>query len=493
MKACVIGAGVIGAGWVARFALHGWDVSIFDPSPQARASVETALANARLSLPALYDHALPPQGELIYCDDLMTALAGVSWVQESAPERLEVKQRLYRDIQAVIAPDVILASSTSGYRPSQLQEGAARPEQIIVAHPFNPVYLLPLVEIVGSDQTPDAATARATVLLQDIGMHPIVLATEIDGFIGNRLQEALWRETLWMLKDGVATTEQIDAAVTYGFGLRLAQMGQFDTYRLAGGAAGMRHFLSQFGPSLQAPLSHLMNVPVLDAALIEDIVTQSDAQSGHLGIADMERARDRNLVAILRALKQQDAAAGHLLNRYDRTLAAAPSETPAVTIERVVPSSWTDSNDHMNEAHYVELASKATDALTESCGVTTEYIKSGRSHFTAETHVRYVSELRAGDAVRVDTQVLFAEGRKLHLFHSIHGPQDQLAAEVEMLVLHVDLTTRKTVEPPEDVARRLRNLAIAHSAIPRPEGAGRALRDPAARPASQRATEKSRL
>ncbi|PWJ88200.1 carnitine 3-dehydrogenase [Mesorhizobium loti] len=477
MKVAIIGCGVIGAGWAARFLLNGHDVSIFDTGPDAERRMREVLANARSSLPALYDRPLPSAGQLDFVGTIAEAVTDAYWVQESVPERLEVKRAIYAAIEPHLANGALLASSTSAIRPSKLQELCSHPERLIVAHPFNPVYLLPLVEVVGSELTPPALKARAAETLQSIGMHPLVLDRENDGFIGNRLQEAMWRETLWMIKEGVATTAQIDEAILYGFGLRCAQMGQFETYRLAGGEAGMRHFFAQFGPSLVEPLSHLMDVPDLDAALIDRIAEQSDAQSAGRSIRETERARDASLVAMIRSLKPQGVGAGGTIRAHEAHLPLRQDGSLPVTARRVIPSSWTDANGHMNEAHYLEIASNAADALTEGCGVTAEYIAAGRSHFTGETHVRYLAELHEGDEITVRTQVLYGMGKKTHLFHRLYGPSEELAATVEMMILHVDLATRAIREPLPNVAVALKNLEKAHAHLPRPDGAGAAIRD----------------
>ncbi|PAQ07629.1 carnitine 3-dehydrogenase [Mesorhizobium temperatum] len=477
MKVAIIGCGVIGAGWAARFMLNGHDVSIFDPAPDAERCMREVLAHARSSLPALYDRPLPPVGRLDFARRITEAVTGADWVQESVPERLEVKRSTYAAIEPYLGNEAILASSTSAIRPSKLQELCSQPARLIVAHPFNPVYLLPLVEVVGSDLTPPALKARTAGILQGIGMYPLVLDREIDGFIGNRLQEAMWREALWMIKDGVATTAQIDEAILYGFGLRCAQMGQFETYRLSGGEAGMRHFFAQFGPSLAEPLSHLMDVPDLDTALIDRIADQSDAQSAGRSIREMERTRDASLVALIRALKPRRVGAGGTVRAHEAQLHLQQDGSLPVTARRVIPSSWTEANGHINETHYIEIASNAADALTESCGVTAEYIAAGRSHFTAETHVRYLVELHEGDEITVRTQVLYGTGKKTHLFHRFYGPDEKLAATVEMMILHVDLTTRAVREPLPHVAGALKSLEEAHAHLPRPEEAGTAIRD----------------
>ena len=246
--AAIIGGGVIGSAWAARFLLHGWQVNFYDPAPGADTVLNAVLEKARRWVPEVYDH-LPAEGQLLLCARLSEAVADAHWIQESTPERIEVKQSVLRDIQAACTTDAIIASSTSGFMPSELQADATRPEQIIVAHPYNPVYLLPIVECVPSALVPQETVHSAELILRQIGMKPITLQAEIPAHVGDRLLEAVWREALWLVKDGIATTEQIDDIMTHGFGLRWAQKGLFETYRTAGGKAGMRHFLEQFGPA----------------------------------------------------------------------------------------------------------------------------------------------------------------------------------------------------------------------------------------------------
>ena len=203
--------------------------------------------------------------------------------------------------------------------PLNYKENASHPQQIIVAHPFNPVYLIPLIELVGDPQT----TESAALILTQLGMHPLILRKEIDAHIADRLLEAVWREGLWLINDGVATTQEIDDAIRYGFGLRWAQMGMFETYRIAGGEAGMAHFIQQFGPALKWPWTKLMDVPELTDELVNKIASQSDQQSGLHSIRELERIRDDNLVAMMRALKVKDWGAGNLLNQVDETLSLA--------------------------------------------------------------------------------------------------------------------------------------------------------------------------
>ncbi|WP_283646890.1 carnitine 3-dehydrogenase [Marinovum algicola] len=467
-KAAIIGGGVIGGGWAARFLLNGWDVAVFDPDPEARRKIDEVLANARRALPALYDKALPPEGNLSYHSDLHAAVAGALWVQESVPERLDLKHRGHDAITRAADAEAVIGSSTSGFRPSQLTAEGAR---VIVAHPFNPVYLLPLVELVGEA----GHCARAAEVLREIGMSPLTLRKEIDAHIADRLLEAVWRESLWLVKDGIATTEEIDEAIRMGFGLRWAQMGLFETYRIAGGEAGMKHFLAQFGPALQWPWTKLMDVPEFTPELVDLIAGQSEAQSGHLSIRDLERLRDDNLVGMMRALRKSGSGAGGTITAHEAALPdAAPADLP-VTVDRVIPQSWTDYNGHMNEAHYVEVSCQATDRFMEMIGADAAYVAAGGSYFTVENHVRYLAEMRAGGRVTVTTQVLAGAGKKMHLFHRLLMADGTLAATVETLLLHVDMTTRRSAPPSTEVAGALGRFAEAHAGLPKPKGVGLAV------------------
>ncbi|MEM6971585.1 MAG: carnitine 3-dehydrogenase [Pseudomonadota bacterium] len=460
-KAAIVGGGVIGGGWAARFLLNGWDVALADPDPQALRKVEAVLANARHALPMLYDRALPPEGRLSLAP-LAEAVAGAVWVQESVPERLDLKHRVLAEIEAAARPETPIASSTSGFTPTALRMGARHPGRIFVAHPFNPVYLLPLVELVGA---PDGAADTLTGL----GMYPLTVRGEIDAHIADRLLEAVWREALWLVKDGIATTAEIDDAIRYGFGLRWAQMGLFETYRIAGGEAGMAHFIAQFGPALKWPWTKLMDVPDLTPELIETIAGQSDAQSGHLSIRALERLRDNNLVAMLRALKQQNAAAGRLIAAHEATLPQiAPKAGPLRTVDRTVPVDWTDYNGHMNESRFGQAFSDAADAVMRAIGADAAYVAGGHSYFTVDTHIRYLAEAHAGARITVDSQVIEGAGKKLRLFHRMRDGAGAEIATGEQLLIHVSLETRRSAPPLPAVDERLARLAVAHAALPAP-------------------------
>ena len=325
-KAAIIGGGVIGAGWAARLALNGIDVSIFDPDPDSQRKVSEVLANARRAYVNLLPDGVPMEGTVSHARSIAEAVREATLVQESVPERIELKHKVLAEIDMHASDDVLIGSSTSGLKPSDMQMATAHPERLFVAHPFNPVYLLPLVEIVGGKKTSADTIDRAVDVYTKVGMKPVHVKKEIEAFVADRLLEAIWRESLWLIKDGVCTTEDLDDIVRFGFGLRYAQMGVFETYRVAGGEAGMRHFLAQFGPCLKWPWTKLMDVPDYDDALVDLIAEQSDRQSGRMSISELERARDNNLVAIMDALSRQKDGkgwgAGKVLNRYRSRLAS---------------------------------------------------------------------------------------------------------------------------------------------------------------------------
>ena len=475
MTAAIIGGGVIGSGWAARFLLNGWDVAVFDPAAGAEGRMQRALDNARRSLPALYDRALPDEGSLAFRATIAEAVADAAWIQESVPERLPAKRRVLGEIQSRAPARAVVASSTSGFTPSELQHGARRPGQILVCHPFNPVYLLPLVEVVASAATGAPTRDQAVALLRGIGMQPLLIRKEIAAHVADRLLEAVWREALWLIRDQVASTGEIDDAIRFGFGLRWAQMGLFETYRIAGGDAGMAHFIAQFGPALQWNWSRLTEVPELTGELAARIAEQSDRQAGGRGVAELERLRDDNLVAIMRALRKNEHGAGRTIAAHERSLPAAENGAGVlpVTAARQIPQSWTDYNGHVNEAHYLELFAQASDRTMELLGAGADYVAGGKSYFTVETHIRHLEEVRGGESIRVTTQLLAGAGKKLHLFHRLEHGAGALAATGEHLLLHVDLKTRRSCPPEPPVAGRLARLQARHAGLPRPHGAGR--------------------
>lgn len=473
MKAAIIGGGVIGGGWAARFLLNGWDVAVFDPDPDAPRKIDAVLDNAQLSLPALSDVPLPAMGQLSFAASLAEAVTGADYIQESVSERLDLKHRVYAEIQKV-SPDTPLGSSTSGYKPSQLQEGAINPATIFVAHPFNPVYLLPLAEVVPSPASDAALIERVKDTLRGIGMFPLHVRKEIDAHIADRFLEAVWREALWLVKDGIATTEEIDEAIRMGFGLRWGQMGLFETYRIAGGEAGMKHFLEQFGPCLTWPWTKLMDVPDFNDELVDMIAGQSDAQSGHHTIRELERIRDSNLVGFLRVLKDRDWGAGRVLKAHDaaRRDAVQTPDADAPLVRLQVLPSWIDYNGHMTESRYLFAGSETSDTLLRLIGADMAYVAGGHSYYTAETHISHLGEAKLGDQLTGSVQVLGADDKRLHIFITIARDGDAVAT-LEQMLLHVDMAAGKACPATPAVLDRLFAIRDAHAGLPRPAGTGR--------------------
>ena len=484
----LLGAGVIGGGWAARFLLAGIDVRLFDPSPAASRAVLDTVERARRAWRRLTLAPLPGEGTLILADSVEDAVAGVDLVQESAPEREDLKGSLLAQAGAAAPPGAIIASSTSGLLPTRLAAGLRGPERFVVGHPFNPVYLLPLVEVCGAQQTAPETVARAAAMYRSVGMRPLIVRHEIDGFIADRLLEALWREALWLLADDLATVDEIDDAIRYGAGLRWAAMGTFLTYRLAGGDAGMRHFMAQFGPTLQLPWTHLTDVPELSPELLDKIVEQSDAQAAGRTIADLERIRDDCLVAVLRGLKGAGFAAGEVVALTERELYERAGERTARPPlpdgrlrlhEVLVDPSWIDYNGHMTEYRYLEVMADTTDAFLRAIGIIGPYIDAGRSYYTVETHIRHLGEAHGGDRISVATRLLGHDAKRLHLFHELRRDTDDgLIATGEHMLLHVERASGRTAPAAPEILAALDQIATAQQDLAWPEGAGNHVRGP---------------
>ena len=477
-KATIIGGGVIGGGWAARFLLNGWNVSVFDPDPDAERKINEVLANARRSLPALSDVPMPAEGRLSFAASITEAVEGADYIQESVSERLDLKHRVFAQIQQA-SHGVPIGSSTSGFKPSELQQNVADPSTIFVAHPFNPVYLLPLAEVVPSAKSDAKIIEKAKEILREIGMFPLHVRKEIDAHIADRFLEAVWREALWLVKDGIATTEEIDEAIRMGFGLRWGQMGLFETYRVAGGEAGMKHFMAQFGPCLQWPWTKLTDVPEFTEELVDLIAGQSDAQSGQYSIRELERIRDSNLIGFLRALKDRNWGAGKVLLDHDKRRRAGFHEAgetgqgaPMVMAHMQVLPGWIDYNGHMTESRYLFAASETSDAFLRLIGADMDYVANGHSYYTAETHIMHLGEAKLGDRLTGTIQILSSDEKRIHAFIRIQRG-DEVVASLEQMFLHVDMKAGRACPAAPEVLAKLTPIAEAHKALPRPEAAGR--------------------
>ncbi len=295
-----IGAGTIGGGWVAYFLSRGYDVRAYDPAPVAAQRL-TALVDAAwpaLTEIGLVDGASPDR--LTVCSTLAEAVGEADFAQERAPEPLELERPLLAQIDEATPVEVVISSSTSGYGMSEMDTETTHPERFVVGHPFNPPYLIPLVEVVGSPRTSPEVVAWTSEFFTLAGKSVITMDREVPGFVANRLQEALWREALHMVANGEATVEQIDASIVDGPGLRWAFHGPVLTFHLAGGPGGMAHMLDHFGPSLLSPWTRL-DAPELTQELRDAVVAGCEEEAGERSITDLVRERDAKLIAVLRA------------------------------------------------------------------------------------------------------------------------------------------------------------------------------------------------
>lgn len=480
ITAALIGGGVIGGGWAARLIENGVNVRVYDPDPEAERKLNEVLTGADRAYAKLTMAPRPTKGTVTFCDSIASAVADASLIVESVPERLDIKRKVYAEAEAANTTAVI-ASSTSGIMPTELQAELQYPGRLIVAHPFNPVYLLPLVELVAGEKTDAHHIEWAKEFYAGLGMHPLHCRVEIEGFLSDRLQEALWREALWLLKDGVATADELDSAIRFGPGLRWAQMGTMQTFHLAGGEAGMRGMLAMFGPCLKWPWTKLMDVPDLTDEFVEMVGDQCDTQAGDLTARDLEKIRDDNLVAIIQALKANNWGAGATLATYEAQLleqAEAPTADlaqPVETLSTTVSPAWVDYNGHMTEHTYLQCFAGSTDAFMRMIGADADYIAGGLSYFTVETHIRHLDEARVGEPINVTTQVLEGAGKKMRLFHRLSHADGRLLATGEHMLIHVSLETRAACAPSAGVAAKLGEIATAHADLPAPDGAGRAV------------------
>jgi len=311
-KIAVVGTGVIGAGWATRCLTRGIDVVATDPGPDAEAKLRASLDNARPAATTLYGSPNVEPGKLTFVSTVEEAVAGADFIQESAPEREDLKRKLHAQMDAAARPDVIIASSSSGLMPTAIQADCKHPERVLIGHPFNPVYLLPLCEVVGGEKTSADNIKRAMEFYTSIGMYALHVRKEIEGYLSDRLQEAVWREILHLVNDGVATTGELDDAIKYGPGLRWAFMGTNLIFHMAGGDTGMRHMLHQFGPALKLPWTKL-EAPELTDELIDRMVDGTQEQAAGKTVKELEKLRDNCLIDIMRTLQKYEIASGKVL------------------------------------------------------------------------------------------------------------------------------------------------------------------------------------
>jgi carnitine 3-dehydrogenase len=298
----IIGAGTIGASWSAYFLSRGCEVSAQDPNPKGEAFLKGFVERA---WPALEKLGLAPGADpsrISFTPDPLKAVDGVDFVQESAPERLDLKQALLNGIDAVLPPDRVISSSTSSLRPSEMARLLKHKSRLVVGHPFNPPHLIPLVEVVGGPTASKEVVDWAIGFYRHIGKVAIRLNKEIPGHVSNRLQMAIFREALHLVLEGVVSVEDVDSAVSDGPGLRWAIMGPMQTFALAGGEGGMAHFVDHLGGMIRGLFKELGSLD-FDEATIKRLLPGVEAATRGKPVRERAAARDKALIGILTSLK----------------------------------------------------------------------------------------------------------------------------------------------------------------------------------------------
>jgi carnitine 3-dehydrogenase len=304
-RVAVVGTGVIGAGWTALFLARGLEVSAFDPAPDAEQHLRAAVDHAWPTLARLGLADGASTDRLRFTSDCATAVADAQFVQESGPERADFKQQLLAELDAATPADVVIASSSSGMLPSQLQGMVAgHPERILVGHPFNPAYLIPLVEVVPGRRSTSAHVAAASEFYGAVGKRVILVRHEVPGHVTNRLQAALWREAYSLVERGVATVADVDAAISHGPGLRWALLGPVVNQHLSGGPGGLAHTLEHLGPPAQVWMDDL-GTPHLTPELTALLVAGVDEELAGVDQSRMVEERDELLVQLLEHKRQR--------------------------------------------------------------------------------------------------------------------------------------------------------------------------------------------
>ncbi|MDH1304831.1 3-hydroxyacyl-CoA dehydrogenase NAD-binding domain-containing protein [Achromobacter sp. GD03932] len=303
-RVAIVGAGTIGASWAALFLARGLEVVVSDPAADAEA-LTRARVQAAWPVLAELGHVLPGASAeaLRFEPDLEAALAGADFVQENAPEREDFKTTLFARMDAVLPPQVIVASSSSGLIMSRLQSQCRHASRFVIGHPFNPPHLIPLVEVVGGEQTSADTIDRCIAFYRGLGKYPIRLNKEVPGHIANRLQAALWREAIHLAAENVASVADIDAAVSQGPGLRWALFGPHMTFNLGGGAGGLANFMDHLLGPVQTWWDDL-GAPEVTPDLQQRLIAGVNAEAGERSIADLVQTRDAQLTALLKVLQR---------------------------------------------------------------------------------------------------------------------------------------------------------------------------------------------
>ena len=298
-KIAIIGTGVIGSGWTLRLLAKKKEIYVFEPSIKQKKFLLDEIKRTTKSLKNFYKISTISTKKLYFKKTIRDAVKDVDLIQENVPENEKIKKKIVKEISKWSKPNAIIASSSSGLLPSRIQSACKNPARFIIAHPFNPVYLLPLVEIVKGKKTKLDFLKKSEIFYRSLGMIPLIVKKEVEGYLSDRLQESMWRESLHIINENIASTDDLDKAIIHGPGLRWSLMGTFLTFHLAGGKKGMRHMLNQFGPSLKLPWTKL-KAPKLTKKLSNRIIKGTKKQSKGKSIKELTTIRDNFLIDLLK-------------------------------------------------------------------------------------------------------------------------------------------------------------------------------------------------
>jgi carnitine 3-dehydrogenase len=298
-KIAIIGTGVIGSGWTLRLLAKKKEVYVFDSNLKQEKFLLDEIKRTTKSLKSFYKTSTVSTKKLFFKKSIKEAVKDADLIQENGPENEKIKKKIVKEISKWSKPNAIIASSSSGLLPSKIQSACKNPARFIIAHPFNPVYLLPLVELVKGKKTKNNFIKKSEIFYRSLGMQPLIVKKEIEGYLSDRLQESMWRESLHIINENLASTDDLDKAIINGPGLRWSLMGTFLTFHLAGGKLGMRHMLKQFGPALKLPWTKL-KAPKLTKKLSNRIIKGAKKQSKGKSIKELTTIRDNFLIDLLK-------------------------------------------------------------------------------------------------------------------------------------------------------------------------------------------------
>jgi len=299
----VIGTGVIGSGWIIRFLFNKKKVYVYDPNKKQIEFLLSEIKRVKKILTKNYKKKINIKNQLVFCKTINEAVLNADLIQENVPENEKIKIKIIKEISEAAKNNAIIASSSSGLLPTKIQSKCLKPERMLIAHPFNPVYLLPLVELVKGKKTSSKFINKADKFYTEIGMKTLKLKKELPGYLSDRLQESMWRESLHIINEDYASTKDLDEAIIYGPGLRWSLMGIFLTFHLAGGKMGMRHMLEQFAPALKLPWTKL-KAPSLTNSLKKKIIQGTKSQSKNKSVNKLTNLRDNYLIELLKLNKK---------------------------------------------------------------------------------------------------------------------------------------------------------------------------------------------